>query len=741
MLLTVSEFRERVLGSGLFGLIEELAQVTGRRNPAEFKSWQDSFVQIGRSLDSSSLAQVHLYLGDLGNLSLEYRLPASSSWCDLVLLGHDGRRPSAVIVELKHWDTRGDRARIYGGLIDRPSGLTLHPSEQVKGYAEYCRNFHSAFHDVAAGDSARANLDACVIFTARSLNRDYIAGPNESLSREYPCFSVATSHEAEAALQFLNLRLVRPDVDFARRFETGTYRQKRNFVEAIGQTLKRSPHRRIELLDEQRKGFLVALASVRDALGGLSGPRRKRVVVIEGPPGSGKSAIAARLWAELATMPDLPTGDIAFVTTSQAQNQSMEHLFGAGYGAVKKASHFTPATTMDLGRLKRKFPGQFDDVEQWRLHLETLRKLKGELQPADDAYLVSIIDEAHALINPEYRDARGQFGFAVNFGPQAFHIIRASTVSVFLLDEQQGFRERENTTRADIEKWAAELGAEVIPHVSLKDHQFRCGGASEYIDWVDGLVGPNRKTPQELVELAAKWREPGFAQEPEIEGELSAESDRKVVPFLPLRRSFTCEVLENPAELEAVVAAHGRDGRSVRLVASYARDWVTEDAVRPHGLPPQMQDFCISWKNQSGPHTWARIWNWKNAPEGYVGWIDPSPGVPMAENPLAEVGCPYTVRGFDYDYLGVLWMSDVIWRTDRWIVKPEHVFETGLSRHLGRARKDSVEGPEREKLLRKMLQGYRILLTRALRGVYIWCEDEPTRYHLARCLGQKSLEP
>ena len=88
----------------------------------------------------------------------------------------------------------------------------------------------------------------------------------------------------------------------------------------------------------------------------------------------------------------------------------------------------------------------------------------------------------------------------------------------------------------------------------------------------------------------------------------------------------------------------------MRLVASYARKWVTEDATRPHELPAGMQDFRIKWRNQSGEHTWSRIWNWRNAPEGYVSWIDPSPGVPMADNPLAEVGCPYTVRGFDYDY-------------------------------------------------------------------------------------------
>ena len=67
-------------------------------------------------------------------------------------------------------------------------------------------------------------------------------------------------------------------------------------------------------------------------------------------------------------------------------------------------------------------------------------------------FLVSIVDEAHALINPEHIEGRGQFGFATAFGPQAYHIIRSSVITVFLLDPQQGFRERENTTVGDMRK-------------------------------------------------------------------------------------------------------------------------------------------------------------------------------------------------------------------------------------------------------------------------------------------------
>ncbi len=728
MLLTVSDFRQRVLGPDLEQLLTELTDLTGRNNPEERKAWAESFTRLARTLDDKNLGPIHLYLGNLGNLSLEYRLPASSSWCDLVLLGNDGQHPSAVILELKHWDTRRDLPRLGSGLIDRPSGLTLHPSEQVKGYTEYCRHFHSVVQDYAAV------VNGCVVFTAYPLNPVYQAGPNLALTTAFPCFSVTTPQESSEAIQFLNLRLVKPDADFAQRFESGHYHQNRSFVQAIGNTLRRSPHRRLELLDEQRTGLRIALEAVQQALADGQRTTRKRVVIVEGPPGSGKSAVAANLWAELAGDPNLPQGDLAFVTTSQAQNHCLEHLFGAGFGVVKKASQFSPATISELTDLNARFPGQFSDVSKWRDNLGLLRSLNGELRSRDDAYLVSVVDEAHALVNPESPDARGPVGFPVNFGPSGYHIIRSSVVSVFLLDAQQGFRDQETTTRADIEKWAKELGAEVMPVVSLEGRQFRCGGSTEYVSWVEGLLAA---TPvAELSDLARFWHERSPVRTLDPAVLLVAEDDSsQVIPFPNPRRRFAFEMVESPAELEAALAVHHQEGETVRLVASYARKWVTEKAVRPHGLPPSMQDFCITWRNQSGEQTWSRIWNWRNAPEGYVSWLDPSPGVPMADNPLAEVGCPYTVRGFDYDYLGVLWLNDVVWRTDHWEVIPKNVYESGLRQHRRRTNhEEDPNGPEHRALLRKLQQGYRILLSRALKGVYVWCEDAETRGHLQSCL-------
>lgn len=130
---------------------------------------------------------------------------------------------------------------------------------------------------------------------------------------------------------------------------------------------------------------------------------------------------------------------------------------------------------------------------------------------------------------------------------------------------------------------------------------------------------------------------------------------------------------------------------------------------------------------------WSRPWNF--APnQDYTVFIQAPAVSRMAEDPLAEVGCPYIIRGFDYDYLGLLWLSDLVWRGDRWKVQLDHVHETAWKITLGGARREKGSGPRTEELLNRLIRGYRILLTRAIHGLYLWVEDEETREHLSDLL-------
>ena len=73
-------------------------------------------------------------------------------------------------------------------------------------------------------------------------------------------------------------------------------------------------------------------------------------------------------------------------------------------------------------------------------------------------------------------------------GPQAWHILRSSRVSIFLLDSSQSYRENETTTVESICEWASEFGIPNVGRISLADHQFRCGGSTEYVRWLETLL-------------------------------------------------------------------------------------------------------------------------------------------------------------------------------------------------------------------------------------------------------------
>jgi DUF2075 family protein len=708
VLMTIAEFC-RAVNEDRAALIDSLVAATGRDSAEERDAWECSLPALADALAAPALRPLHLHIVGHGYLALEYQLPAASSWCDVVLLGRSPEGPSAVIVELKHWITRGDRPGPVEGLMLHQGELVLHPAEQVRGYTDYCRRFHSAVQE------ARAAVRGCVLFTRDYFVERYAEPPNDGLVREYPCFTLAPNVVRGTWAAYLGRALQSPDERFARAFVEGRYRQDRGFVRQIGALIHNRNNSPFVLLDHQRRAFAMVRARLEEKVLSSGGPR-KQVIVIQGPPGSGKSVLAAHIWSELVADERLPDGSVVLTTTSTAQTSNWERLFRiagndrAAAGVIKRAASYVPVTTQTLGRLRRQQGQGFAaDPTHWRDNVRLVRDLGVPFQEGarDDQYLVSVVDEAHALINPEHPEGRGQFGFAPVFGPLAWHIIRCSTVSIFLLDAEQGFRDRENTTLNDIRRWAEELGAEVGEPISLEGAQFRCAGSIEYVAWAEGLL--QGRPPRELAARAATWR--GI---------------------------FEVRIFDTPAALEQALRKKAAGGKSVRLLASYARPWKTKGAARPHALPPEQQDFHEPYVDESGRHRyWSRVWNFipQNGSD-YTWFIQAPPGSPMHEDQLCEVGCPYAVRGFDFDHVGVLWLSDLVRRDGRWRADPAHVHETGLARSVPAAEAETVPGPAHERLRAALARAYRILLTRGMSGCYLWFEDAETRDYVRASLGE-----
>ncbi len=713
MLLDVATFRKKT-SYELDRFVDDLALETHRSTPSERTAWRASLPAFAEVIGHPSLADFHVHIGQRGGLAVEYRLPASPSWADLVLLGRGPGGPTAIVVELKDWNVSRDKPGDRPTLVQRLHGEALHPSDQVKGYVEYCRRFHSAVQE------RNALVEGCVYFTFASSAHVYTGEPHRALADAFPVFARNAADVEERFPRYLSERLRAPDPEFATAFESGTYKQDRGFVVQISKAIQRSAETPFVLLDEQRRGFELCMACIQRRLKPAKVSARssrrasagKSVVVIEGPPGSGKSVIAAQLWATVAGN-EFIDGSVVLTTTSMSQRRNWEELFhravrdDAAAGVVMGSNRYNPGLNQAWLKSERN-AGHPTTIETWRKNVKRYRAEHPELRCEDDCFAVSIVDEAHALIDPTAKDRKGMSasGWLLHAGPQAWHVIRASRVSVFLMDPEQSYRDNETTSIDQLQEFAADYGAD-FTRISLAGSQFRCSGSTEYVEWIDRLLS---------VSVA---RQPGSASP-------------RVAPWRKGQGGpYEFQIFNTPFELESALRPKVCDGRSARLVASYSRKWVTKGKARPHALAPANQDFCIPVDGKGGVRTWSRVWNY-TPEENYSIFIQAPEGSAIARDQLCEVGCPYVLRGFDFDYVGLLWMSDLVWRGNRWAVNLEHVHESAWRLAKASARTGRAGGEA--EVIRRLQRGYRILLSRAMRGTYVWFEDEETRAHMESAL-------
>jgi hypothetical protein len=318
---------------------------------------------------------------------------------------------------------------------------------------------------------------------------------------------------------------------------------------------------------------------------------------------------------------------------------------------------------------------------------QTLRRVAGRRQPRVQGMFryfnqfagverngidVLILDEAHRIRETSanrYTKAELRSG-----RPQVEELIDAARVPVFLLDEYQVVRPGEIGTVSDVEQAAKRLGLD--SRLVLLDGQFRCGGSRAYEHWVLRFLGL------------------------EGDGPVPWEGDE----------NFMLRLASGPSVMEAHMRAMLQKGYGARLAAGYCWKW--SDPV-PGGLVPDVEIG-----------DWRRPWNNKKA-SSHAG----APGTPFwASDPAGfeQVGCVYTAQGFEYDYSGVIMGPDLVWRTDRWVTRPEFSHDTAVKR----GDHDQFDGAVRNT--------YKVLLTRGMLGTMIYSTDPETQ-DLLRSLIPQSM--
>lgn len=277
---------------------------------------------------------------------------------------------------------------------------------------------------------------------------------------------------------------------------------------------------------------------------------------------------------------------------------------------------------------------------------------------------VLICDEAHRI--RETSNNRFTPARRRSNKPQVEELIAAAKVTVFFIDNQQIVRPGEVGSTAVIEAAAEDLKASVVRE--KLQAQFRCAGSDEYIDWVDGMLSI-RATDVETYDTES---------------------------------AFDFRILDTPEELDSAIRARADHGDSARLTAGYCWPWSDPDN---EGL---LDDVVIG--------NYRRPWNAKpdagklpkDVPKSNYWATDPAG--------INQIGCVYTAQGFEFDYVGVIWGPDLAYRRGRgWVGERKASFDPPVKRARD------------EHFLALVKNTYRVLLTRGLKGCYVFFMDSETR--------------
>ncbi len=115
---------------------------------------------------------------------------------------------------------------------------------------------------------------------------------------------------------------------------------------------------------------------------------------------------------------------------------------------------------------------------------------------------------------------------------------------------------------------------------------------------------------------------------------------------------------------------------------------------------------------------WSMPWNARDG----VGRL--GPGIPKsdfwasAKEGIDQVGCVYTAQGFEFDHVGVIFGPDLVYRPldGGWVGQRDQSHDRVVRRGVTEA-----------EFTRFVKSTYRVLLTRGLRGCYVYFMDGPTR--------------
>lgn len=423
---TKQSFSEHVRNNVIADKIHEafVSLIGQKSSPGEIRSWENSMMYMHNVLSDETIP-------NNAGVAIEYKIPTSSKRVDFILTGaNDTQSEVAIIVELKQWDkiqtTKEDGIveTFVGGGVRR----VTHPSYQAWSYARLIKDFS----EVVQNDNIE--IIPCA-YLHNYVQDDAISDPfYEEYLEKAPLF---LRKESGDLTNFIKKFIKYGDQkNTLFKIDNGKIKPSKSLADSLNSLLK--GNQEFVMIDEQKLIFEQALT-----LSKQTNSKNKKVLIVEGGPGTGKSVVAINLLVAITKLNKLTQ----YITRNSAPRQVYESKLAGSF----KKSHISNLFS-GSGSFHSVKSGLFDAL---------------------------IIDEAHRL-----NEKSGMFK---NKGEnQVKEIINAANFSVFFIDEDQKVTLHDIGEKEEIRKWAVKAGAEVFE--TALTSQFRCNGSDGYLAWLDNAL-------------------------------------------------------------------------------------------------------------------------------------------------------------------------------------------------------------------------------------------------------------
>ena len=395
---------------------------------SERDAWKNSMQYMLKVLIDNNIP------GNVG-IAIEFKIPNTSKRVDFIITGKDGNlKNTAIIIELKQW-TEAEIVNGKDGIVQAFTGHALrevaHPSYQAWSYATTIEDYNETVQQEQIDLHPCAYLHNYVTVTPPTLLSDNY----KDYLEKAPAF---VKGDVEKLRDFINKYIkYGDDKETLYMIENGKIRPSKSLQDALSNMLK--GNQEFVMIDDQKLVYETALQMARNSYR----DGKKRVLIVKGGPGTGKSVLAVNLLVKLTNE--------NMVCSYVTKNAAPRNVY-----ATKLSGDFRKT------RINNLFKGSGAFVES-----------------ATNEFDVLIVDEAHRL--------NAKSGMFQNLGEnQIKEIIKASKFSIFFIDETQRVTLKDIGSIEEIQKYINQAEAE--SEIMELESQFRCNGSDGYIAWIDDVL-------------------------------------------------------------------------------------------------------------------------------------------------------------------------------------------------------------------------------------------------------------